>query len=199
MTSCQVVPNARFKHFWSTQPNACGIQPGSCSTDPCGEPGLKLIDVPDPCAAVVGCYTNCPPTKLLGRTIATNDYIRGLALNILGTNAEAPATECGQIPGQRGGYWADNYRSDGIKSGTSIRSAKYMGTIAQQIALAQAYATADMQKLVTYGVAISVTCKVTYAGNNTLNLVINIYGNDGVTSNINFTGKRLANSFVWAN
>lgn len=208
---CIPPPRSRFNLFWATQPNACPSEVGQCTfLDPgndnaCLKPGLVVNltydtsfgecrpaydgggGLPEPGASPV----------VTGATISNLDYVRGLILNILGTNAAQAKTLCGNNPGQRLGYWLDDI--SGASSGTSIRYVPTNGfTVAQQVQFIQMQAQADMQKLVTYGVAVSVTAAATYVGNNTVALVITAIGENDEMTVVNSTVTKMANAWTWS-
>lgn len=197
---CIPVASSRFRKFWSTQPDSCPPEVGTCGFD-CAKPGLALVLTYDPTWEMLNCggggggVPGCPP-PIVGASIATNDYVRGLVLNILGTNAAQAKTICGNIPGQRLGYWLDDI--SGIKSGSSVRYVPTKGyTVAQQVQFIQMQAQIDMQKLITYGVANTVSVVATYVGSNTVTLVITVQGVDEVTTVVNSTLAKIANAWVW--
>lgn len=179
MTTCFTPINGRRRIFWTTQPAACGTYQ-ACLSD-CGSTGL-LSRVPE---------------GQDGRTFDTNDYVRGLALNILGTDGRRPDTACGYRPGARGGHWSDTFRDDGMNSGTTIRDIPAQNSVQDSLGLIRVYLLQAMQKLVTYGVAQSVDVDVKYIGSNNFEATIKFSGNDGQTSRVGITGTRLENSWVW--
>jgi phage gp46-like protein len=202
---CLPAPRSRFRKFWTTQPDSCPPEDGQAtcvSPDTgCARPGLQLILSYDPtwqmlsCGPNGGAATDCPP-PIIGATIASNDYVRGLVLNILGTNGAQAKSICGNIPGQRLGYWLDDI--SGASSGTSIRYVPTKGySVNQQVQFIQMQATVDMQKLIKYGVANSVTVTASYVGNNTVALVITVQGVDDTTTVVNSTVSKISNSWVW--
>lgn len=185
--ACSTTLADRRRKFWSTQPDVCGTEDDCGYT--CGNPGLAIF-APDP-----------PPgeddvTKI-PRTIATNDYVRGLILNILLTSARKPDIPCGYRAGAIGGFWGDSYRTDGQYSGTMIRYIPTTGSIRDAVSLIRAYAEKDMKKLITYGVATDVTVEATYAGGATVNLDIRVFGRSGDETRVGITAARMANSWVW--
>lgn len=198
MATCNAVSNRGFRKFWTTKPANCGAYQTGCNGEiECGIPGLQLDTVVDPCQPL-GCYADCA-SPILGKTINTDDYVAGLALNILGTNAETMATACGVRPGTRGGYWADSFRKDGAKTGSRLRQLPSSGSMNELVALAEAYAKADLAKLVSpYGVASKVDVKAMYRGGGTMAIDATITGTNGTTSNVNVSGNRLQNGWVWA-
>lgn len=199
---CLTALDVGLRNFWTTQPTACGTGYDECG-DVCARPGLELEHVYDPCPDTRGCYVarDCRsdrPPQLLGATIATHDYVRSLALNILGTDAERePIGGCPVRIGKRVGYWADAYRTDGLKSGARLRQMVLSGTMTQAAKLAQAYLARDLQKLVAYGVAKSIDVTANYLGGATISLEAVIHGDAGDTA-LTVAGTRLANEWVWS-
>lgn len=205
---CNPAPRSRFRRFWATQPNACPPDIGQCTwldpraQDGCQRPGLVLLTTVDPSWKQLapaydggGGLPGCGP-PITGGTIDTENYVQGLALNILGTNAAQAPTFCGTIPGQRLGYWLDDIT--GNKSGSSVRYIPTKGfTISQSVQFVQMQANADMQKLVKYGVANSVTVTAVYIGNSTIGLKIIIEGTDDTKTVVNGTMTKLTNAWVW--
>lgn len=200
---CLTPSTAGPRHFWTTQPDACGAdaRADNCGRVAlCGSPGLVLQPVYDPCH-MEGCFDadKCSPRapKLLGATLATNDFVRSLALNILLTDAESrPSPGCGPRIGRRGGYWADAYRTDGLKTGSLLRQMPMKGTTGQLVALAREYAARDLAKLVTYGVASAVNVSANYAGSGVISILAEIIGRTGKTS-VGISGQKLANEWAW--
>lgn len=179
MSTCTTTATAdRRKQFWSTQPNACGQQPG-CVSD-CGMPGLELVENTDDSA-----------------TIATNEWVRGLVLNILGTNGRKPNRACGYRANAQGGHWSDSFRTDGFQAGTLVRDLPTTVSIRDSIAMARAQLQADLQKLVGMGIAQKVVVVTSYLGSNRMSATIEIIGPSGTTSTIGLTGQRNTNAWVW--
>jgi len=175
---CSQTQSDRRKLFWVTQPDACG-EVQSCGT--CGKPGLKVIQTPDG-----------------SRTISNEEYVRGLAINILGTDGQKAATECGFTPGTRGGYWADSFRDDGASSGSLYRFMKPSGKIKDDLAVLSSVIQRDLNKLVSpYGVAISVDVTLTYIGRGAAQLDAAIVGRNGDKTKVGMIGTRLENGWVW--
>lgn len=206
---CIPPPRSRFRHFWATQPNVCPPTEGDCNwLDPnnqegCTSPGLGLLVTTDPCWGQLSCapcdgggaLPDCR-APITGASIATNDYVRGLVINILGTNAAQKSSKCGNIPGQRQGYWLDSITGD--TSGSSIR---YVPTVsfntAQSLQFVQMQAQADLQVLIKYGVANQVTVTSMYLGNGTIGLKIVVEGVDDETTVVNSTMTKISNAWVW--
>jgi phage gp46-like protein len=207
MSQCLVATAAQLPHFWTTQPDACGatIEADNCGGEGlCGAPGLSLVPVYSECNPL-GCYSQIvggvvtkPAPALIGASFATNDFIRSLALNILLTDAtRKPSAACGVTIGRRGGYWADSFRTDGQYTGSYLRQLPAVGAMAQLAGLAQQYAQRDLQKLVAYGVATSVSVTATYLGGGTIALVCVINGDTGPAT-VNLNGKVSASAWAWS-
>lgn len=179
MAECNVPVQGRRKIFWTTQPDACGVT-HHCHND-CGSSGLRSF----------------VPQGQKGRTFATDNYVRGLAINIILTDARKEDRACGYRPGAIAGHWSDSYREDGKGAGTNLRDIPLTYTTSESIQLIQAYMQLSLQKLVDYGVAQSVTVAVKYAGRNNFQADIDIISTDGQNSKVGITGTRMENSWVW--
>lgn len=199
---CIPAPRSRFRRFWATQPNVCPPDPGVCNTE-CEQPGLSILITRDPTwqqlqpayDGLGGLPDDCA-APITGATIATTDYVRGLIINILGTNAAQLASKCGNQPGQRLGYWLDSISGD--KSGSSIRYVPTSGfNTAQSVQFVQMQAQADLQKLITYGVANTVDVTATYIGGGSIGLNIVVAGVDDTRTVVNSTMTKIANAWVW--
>lgn len=176
--TCSISNSDRRRIFWTTQPDACGVD-FSCG-DTCGKPGLQL-------KSVAG-----------GKSFANNDYVRGLALNILLTDGRREATLCGYRPGSRGGHWADSFREDGQKAGSLLRLADTRGqSVSDSIATLQAFAEADLQKLVISNVATQIKVTMAYAGRGKLSMSVEIIGRAGDVTRVGAIGSQLGNAWVW--
>lgn len=179
MATCNDTINGRRRIFWTTQPDACGSE--------------------------IRCHSNCGSSGLLsyvpqgqrGRTFANNDFVRGLAINILLTDARKESGPCGHHPSAIGGHWSDSYRADGQRAGTNLRDIPISYRVTDTAKLIQAYATAALQKLIAYGVAQTVSVEVKYLGRNMFDLKADITSTDGAVSRVGVTGNRMENSWVW--
>lgn len=179
MAECNVPIQGRRKIFWVTQPDACG--------------------------AVVRCHNNCGSSGLQsyvpkgqnGRTFVNRDYVRGLAINILLTDARKEDRPCGYRPGAVGGHWSDSFRDDGKRAGTNLRDIPRSYQASETVKLIQSYMQASLQKLVGYGVAQSVAVAVKYAGRNVFQATIDIISVDDEMTRVGITGNRMENSWVW--
>jgi phage gp46-like protein len=290
MAACVTTSRDQRRHFWTTQPDACGSSAStdSCgNTSTCGTPGLVLQAVYDNCGAQeIGCYAGTPASiaaavaayqaaaaaalaliglndafgstlawgypagnpqaaillddtfgsglgayldsaaeaievtdafgvligyasaggttvpnlcstpapRLVGATFATNDFVRGLALNILLTDAPPlPTGGCSATPGKRGGYWADDYRTDRLYTGSRLRQLTTAGTTAALATLIGQTATQDLGKLISYGIASSIVATATYLGGGSYKLQVEI---DGQSFSVN--GSKVANDWFWS-
>lgn len=169
----------RRRRFWVTQPNACAAENDNCDT--CARPGLNLI---------------CNDAGQV--TINNDNYVTGLVLNILLTDARKPDNGCGYTPGTRGGFWADSFRTDGLGTGSKLRQISVNKSVRDIVSLAKAYAQDDLNKLVAYGVAKSVKVEADYKGSNRVGLTIIVSGEDGTVTKVGVQGERIKNSWVWS-
>lgn len=184
---CAAPVVGRRRIFWSTQPDACGVRPGCVSE--CGSAGLTLVLPGDDARLVDPCSK--------ARSIATSEYVRGLALNMLLTDARKHDTECGYLPGAINGHWSETYMSNGKPVGTSLRYLATVSSILDAVAIIKVYAAETLNKLVDYGVASRVDVTASYKGRNQITLDVLITGTDGLTSRVGLSGTRLENSWAW--
>lgn len=185
MEVCRTPVTGRRRTFWSTQP--CDIV-RECG-DNCETHGIKIVCNDQLCR---------PPSK--GASISTDNWIRGLALNILLTDGKRPDTFCGWRPGSRGGHWSDSFRDNigqNLTSGSLAGTLQSHGTVTAAVAELRAILQNDMQKLVTYGVAESVSVDVKYLGANKVSVDIDIFGVGGEVNNVGIVGQRSENSWLW--
>lgn len=181
MVQCNGPVAGRRKTFWVTQPDVCGTD-ALCDT-PCGMPGLALY-TPESAGSEF-------------KTFRTNDYVRGLAINILFTDSRKDDTYCGHRPGARGGDWTDSFRSDGGTSGTNLRYLQPQKSVTDNVVMVREYIRNSLQKLVKYGVASSVEVTAKYIGGNVIRVTAEIIGVDGELSRVGVSGNRIANSWTW--
>lgn len=149
----------------------------------CGRPGLEWIGEADP--------------EGDGRTITTDNWVEGLILNILLTDAQREGSICGYLPGQRGGHWSDSFRTDGLSAGSHVRHINPKCSVSEMIALVEGALTDDLQRLVRWSVALAVAVKVTYGGNNTLSADVEVVGLMGDRLMVGLAGTRMTNSWAW--
>lgn len=180
---CDTPAESRRRHFWTTQPAPCGTY--QLCGDDCGIPGLE-IRKQEPYA-----------TGQQYTSFATNDWVRGLLLNIFCTVARKAPSQCGNLPGQQGGHWSESY-SDGTYIGSRLyANSIIVKSINEAIKLLTAAVQADAYKLVTYGVATSVDVTAKYLGNLKVNMEIVVVGPNIVDGRVNLVAQRLNNQWVW--
>lgn len=194
---CRVAPAGRRRVFWTTRADACGsTEP--CPGDSCGRPGLQLL----PLAACDPPYAGnrpvgCGPDPTAGVTIAADNYVEGLILNIMLTDGAVTPDQCGVSPGSRGGHWSDGFRGDGLNAGTAIRRVKVQCGIDEALREIEALAENDLAKLVQWGIASEVAAEARYAGRNRVHLAITVRGERINETRVAITGERLKNAWVW--
>lgn len=161
-------PQARRRPFWATQPDACGDRTNGCG-QPCPIPGLAFVD------------------QAGGRTFDTQNWIRGLILNILNTERRVDDSFCGTTPAAVKGHWSESFidanmglyggATRGYRVGSSLLQLDTSGLrTTEAIALIQASLSRDLQKLVTLGVATGVTVEVIYRGSQRVEATITVEG-----------------------
>jgi phage gp46-like protein len=203
--TCNIVDNSRRKLFWATQPDACGTDI-ICGYE-CGKPGLSTQpDVLYDCAQVCTCCTPpvynpaCPNANATRRSqIITTDWMRGLIINMLMTDGREADSPCGYRPGSQGGHWSESYMATDDSIGTLIRKLPTNGTVNESVALVQAYAKATLDRLITRGVALSVSVKARYVGNLKIALDVIVIGrDDAIETKVGISSARLSNGWVWS-
>lgn len=185
--TCYSMPRDRRRVFWATQ-NKPNPDADTCHVQ-CGLTGLHMIDPVTDKSVILA---NDKPA-----TIQTTEWVRGLALNILGTNGRKPDTACGYKPGSLGGHWSESFAQPGTKVGNLVYSIPQQARVSDYVLLVQEYANSALQKMVTYGVAKQVSVTAKYAGNNEIDLTIDILGSDGNNSNVGVSGRVLENTWMW--
>lgn len=187
--SCNPLPEERRRVFWTTQLRN-DPDDKSCNKF-CGETGLQLVDpiLKDPLDAE---FNPGQPA-----TILNTEWVRGLALNILGTNGRKRDTACGYKPGSLGGHWSESFAGAGAAFGNLVYVVEPQARVSDFVKLAQEYANLALQKLVSYGVAKQVNVEATYTGNNEIHLSVDIFGVNGEHSNVGVSGRMLQNSWMW--
>jgi phage gp46-like protein len=156
-TCATTAPKSRYRPFFTYHPNGGGSTPDACGNTDCGVPGFGLVKHAD------GTFT-----------IDTSQRAVSIALLIMMTRAVSSQAACGTNPKIASGYWGDSFRSDNFKSGTNIYDIPVNATMSQTVALIKAYAAKDLQKLVAYNEADSVTVDAKYVGSGKITLTINI-------------------------
>ncbi|MGL5736316.1 MAG: phage GP46 family protein [Beijerinckiaceae bacterium] len=129
--------------------------------------------------------------------ISTENWVAGLALNIILTDARKPDTLCGWYPGTRGGHWSDSFRGDSLGTGSSIRFLKTDCSVGEMTAAVENALQSDLSKLVVHGVAREVKVTAKYAGKNTVDADVEIIGESGQSVRVGVSAERIKNSWVW--
>lgn len=177
MSHCISAVNAQRRHFWSSQITDCDIG-DSCGAS-CHEVNLELIHTDD------------------GATISTDNWVVGIAMNILLTDARREDTACGYVPRAINGHWSENFIAGDIRVGTGLRYIPPAANINESVALIVAYARNSLEKLMTYGVAQDVNVTGSYIGGAQMQLNIEITSQDGSTNRVAITAQRTNNQWRW--
>lgn len=177
MAACGTGAVGRRRLFWATQPDACG-EDQDCFQD-CGRPGFKVETTDE------------------GLTFSTDEWLRGLIINMLMTDGRRPASACGYSPGGRGGHWSESYMGSNAGVGTLLRTVEPGGSVVELRALLAAHAQSTLGRLVARGVAVSTNTTAEYLGNGRFRLIIEVIGINNEISRIGLSGDRLANGWVW--
>lgn len=206
MAQCSVPASNRRRLFWATQPDACGTS-DICGAG-CGIPGLSRSSSGGwDCAP--GCQC-CPPATVdpscpdqIGErqqvTISTDQWLRGLVINMLMTDGRMPDTACGYRPGAQGGHWSSSYIEAGpAEVGTLIRAVPTGGRIQDSVNLATSYARATLQRLIERGVALDISVVGVYLGGMKMRLDIDVIGRRSDSAKVGISGQRVANGWVWS-
>lgn len=194
--------NSRRRLFWATQPDGCGTVAG-CGLD-CGSPGLAFDDCferddltcvefgEDPTTGVVSIG------KPIQRTIATNDWVRGLAINMLMTDGRRPDRTCGYNPRGQGGHWSESFdRGPAPGIGSLMLQTDAATSVNETQNLIVAFAQSTLDRLVARGVAQRVDVTGEYLGNNRFQIIADIIGLGNNSARVGVTGERLSNGWVW--
>lgn len=205
MATCLSPAGSRRKLFWATQPSACSDRQ-VCGYE-CGAPGLSYTteagyDCNDQCRCCppASVDPNCPEhaDAVRSTSIATNDWLRGLIINMLMTDGRKPDRECGYRPGTQGGHWSSSYIETGPADiGTLMRDLPEVGRINESINLVVAYARATLERLVQRGVALSVEVTGNYLGGGRMQLDIEVTGRTDGVARVGLSGARVSNGWVW--
>ena len=198
LSRCAVAPARQRRLFWATQASCGSVPlcqgPSSEAAKDCGSAGLVVECIPDPCD--LGCHDDCPP-RILGTKISTGNWVSGLVLNILLTDARFEDSECGSRPGNRGGHWSESFRGDNRKTGSRIRQIDADCSIGETLQLVEGYVEDDLSSLLVWGVAKSIDVVATYGGSNRVDTTITIIGERDDEIRVGVTGTRLKNGWVW--
>ena len=140
---CLPTSNGNRRTFWTTM-DACGRY--TLCDEECSIPGLQYIDKPE------------------GRTIANDDWIRSLVLNILNTRARTDL-KCSSPAGTYG-HWSESYRDDGLYIGTRLYNVaeKSYPRIMDGVKAIGAAIRSDVGKLVILKIADDIDVDVVYQG-----------------------------------
>lgn len=173
-----VVPGQR--RFWTTQPDACGIQDHCEINVECGRPGLSLQH-----------------NEANQASIVNSDWVRSLALNMLMTDARRRDTRCGYAPGTLNGHWSESFMDGGQPVGTHVRYVSSSSSVRDAMQLIKAEVLATLQKLIDYGVAVEVTVETEYKGSGSIFMQIEIFGTAVDPTRIGVTAQRNNNAWQW--
>lgn len=174
-TRCLPSDEGRRRAFWTTM-DACG-QYTLCD-QPCVIPGLQYVDKPE------------------GRTIATEDWIRSLVLNILNTRARTDL-RC-PTPAGTFGHWSENYRDDNLYIGTrvyNVAEKSYIRVLDGVKAIGSAVRS-DVGKLVIMGLADDVEVEVIYRGRSRVDIIVTVIARS-IRRTVNLTGMYSSDTWVW--
>lgn len=201
MNQCVLPSNVSQRIFWTTQPDACG-EYTSCGFG-CGRPGLKFVSAKN-CTVSCCCGDNAnlitPCTSdncSKPRTIANNNWLSGIAINILLTDSRRKDSNCGYKPYNINGHFSDSFITGGNKVGTGLRYISTNMPLAKTIEAIKSEIKASLSKLISYGVAREVNVKVTYTGNNLLHADIELISSSGNKSNVGISGQRALSHWNW--
>jgi hypothetical protein len=174
-TQCLPSDEGRRRVFWTTM-DSCGRY-NLCGAE-CSIPGLQYIDKPE------------------GRTIANDDWIRSLVLNILNTRARSDL-KC-PTPAGTFGHWSESYRDDGLYIGTRLFNAaeKSYSKILEGVKAIGAAIRSDIGKLIILGLADDVDVDVVYRGRSRVDVTIAITIRS-VRRTVDLAGTYGTNAWVW--
>jgi hypothetical protein len=161
--------------FWTTL-DSCGRYT-LCDAE-CAIPGLQYIDKPE------------------GRTIANDDWIRSLVLNILNTRARTDV-KCA-TPAGTFGHWSESYRDDGLYIGTRVYNVaeKTYSRILDGVKAIGAAIRSDVGKLIILGLADDVDVDVVYRGRSRVDVVVTVIARS-VRRTVNLSGTYSSDTWVW--
>lgn len=184
-SACRIPEPCQRLIFAVTQPDACR-QSGPCGTD-CGEAGLRLIEADDGS----GVYLD------------KSNFVRGLFVNILLTDARREDTNCGWTPGLVGGHWSESFISPsesggiGVRIGSSLRYLRMNCSNEEAVSQVTSVLQEAGDKLRTYGVALDVEVEARYAGGGRVEASVVIIGPAGETTKVGTSAIKLSNGWVW--
>lgn len=150
---CLEQNQGRQRTFWATRQDVCG-QYALCGV-PCTLPGLEY-DEP-----IAG-----------SRTIKTDEWLKGLILNILNTRARTDA-KC-PSPAAVYGHWSESFRGDNLHIGTRLWNAaeKAYTRVGDAVKAIEAAVRADVSKLIALKLVDSVQVEVVYAGHSRVDVFV---------------------------
>jgi len=172
--------------FWTTRPDVCG-EYNMCGHQ-CTIPGLEYIDLEEPYVSL----------DQAGRTIANDEWVRGLILNIINTRArnDRPCPS----PASVYGHWSESFLREGewFYIGSTLWNAaeKMYARCADAVRAIEAAIRADMGKLIAQGIVQSVAVHATYHTQNHVDVVIDTVTSTG-QARINLSGAFVSESWVW--
>lgn len=123
------------------------------------------------------------------------------------TDARRPDTLCGRRPGSLNGHWSESYikgdgqtrtSQNGMGIGTNLRYLDPHLTIAQTLQMVKVLLQETLQKLVTYGIALTVTVEAEYKGRQTISASAIITTRFGETANVAVSGVVSGNQWNWS-
>lgn len=166
--------------FWTTM-DSCGRY-NLCGQE-CSIPGLQYVDQPS---------TDLPQ----GRTIANDDWIRSLVLNILNTRARTDL-RC-PTPAGTFGHWSESYRDDNLYIGTRVynMAEKSYARILDGVKAIGSAIRSDVGKLIVLGLADDVEVDVVYKGRSLVEVTVTVIARS-VRRTLNLTGTYASDKWVW--
>lgn len=186
---CTPYADTPFK-FWTTRPELDGR-------------GVKCV----PCATQSVDWQRASPDEMhlaegVGVQVgdygafSSRDYIRGLAINYLLTDAESMDANCVRQITRRG-WWADAWRTDGFRMGSRLWTLQWERTVSETLVKARQYAAEALQPLLEYHVASSIDVKARLAGRDTIVIDVTINGPWGPIG-FSLSGiERIPYGFLW--
>jgi phage gp46-like protein len=133
---------------------------------------------------------------LYERTINTDQWLRGLIINILHTRARTDL-KC-PAPSAIYGHWSESYRNDGLYIGSRLwnAAAKPYRSVVDAIRSIEAAIKSDMSKLVVLGLADEVEVEARDRNHNSAIVTITV-----ITSQkrhvLNLSGNFAAGEWMW--
>lgn len=177
---CEANANRR-RRFWATQYDAQCETTTKCGTE-CNLAGLVRLE-----------------NDSGGATIATTDWVQGLAINMLMTAGRRPDSPCGYAAGSLGGHWSESFDTGaGAGIGSLVLSTGASASVNETLNLVTAYARATLERMVARGVALRVNVDGEYLGANRFQITADIIGLDNTSARVGVTGERLEQGWVWS-